>query len=116
MRQQHGRRESATHTNLPLALVGGGSGKLKGGRHLRYAEETPINNLLLSMLEGRGAYLETGRHWNTLPISKERNRRCGIKFALTIWLSAATLCPAADPVLMMQLNAGTLRLSRRRWQ
>ena len=43
-----------THTNLPTVLVGGGSGKLKSGRHIRYAPETPMNNLLLSMLEKSG--------------------------------------------------------------
>lgn len=43
-----------THTNLPLTLIGGASGKLKGGRHIKYAEETPMNNLLLSMLEKAG--------------------------------------------------------------
>jgi len=32
-----------THHDLPLVLVGGGSGKIKGGRHLRYAPETPMN-------------------------------------------------------------------------
>ena len=40
-----------THTNLPTILVGGASGKLKGGRHIQCADETPMNNLLLSMLE-----------------------------------------------------------------
>jgi len=48
-----------THTNLPLALIGGGGGKLKGGRHIRYAEETPMNNLLLSMLDKAGIPTET---------------------------------------------------------
>jgi len=48
-----------THTNLPLVLVGGGSGKLKGGRHITYAEDTPMNNLLLSMLDKSGVPTET---------------------------------------------------------
>jgi hypothetical protein len=43
-----------THTDLPLALVGGGSGKIKGGRHIHYADDTPMNNLLLSMLDKAG--------------------------------------------------------------
>ena len=43
-----------THTDLPLALVGGGNGTLKGGRHIRYAEETPMTNLLLAMLDKAG--------------------------------------------------------------
>jgi hypothetical protein len=47
-----------THTNLPLALIGGGGGKLKGGRHIRYAAETPMTNLLLSMLDKAGVETE----------------------------------------------------------
>jgi len=47
-----------THTNLPLALIGGGGGKLKGGRHVRYGEDTPMNNLLLSMLDKSGVPTE----------------------------------------------------------
>jgi hypothetical protein len=39
-----------THFNLPAVLVGGAGG-LKGGRHLRYPEGTPMGNLLLSMLD-----------------------------------------------------------------
>ena len=38
--------------DLPLVLVGGGAGTLKGDRHLRYAAErkTPMTNLLRTML------------------------------------------------------------------
>ena len=39
------------HDELPILLAGGGCGTLKGGRHLRYPEQTPLNNLYLSMLE-----------------------------------------------------------------
>jgi hypothetical protein len=48
-----------THIDLPVALIGGGGGKLKGGRHLRYPSETPMNNLLLSMLDKAGVPTET---------------------------------------------------------
>jgi hypothetical protein len=40
-----------THHDLPLVLAGRGNGKLTTGRHVRYAPETPMNNLLLSMLD-----------------------------------------------------------------
>jgi hypothetical protein len=40
-----------THDDLPLMLAGGAAGKIKGGRHLRYKQETPMNNLLVSMLD-----------------------------------------------------------------
>ena len=47
-----------THTDLPLALLGGASGKLKGGRHIRFADDTPMNNLLLTMLDKVGVKTE----------------------------------------------------------
>src|SRR5687767_2659850 len=39
------------HTDLPIVLAGGASGKLKGGRHIRNPKNTPMSNLLLSMLD-----------------------------------------------------------------
>lgn len=42
------------HSPLPLALIGGGAGTLAGGRHLTYAKDTPMANLLLSVLEKVG--------------------------------------------------------------
>jgi hypothetical protein len=48
-----------THVDLPLALVGGASGQIKTGRHLRCPQETPMNNLLLSMLDKMGVPTET---------------------------------------------------------
>ena len=43
-----------THDNLPLALIGGANGQVKGGRHIIYPKETPMTNLLLSMLDKSG--------------------------------------------------------------
>ena len=42
------------HFDLPEIVVGGGAGRLKGGRHLRYPKDTPVNNLLVSMLDKVG--------------------------------------------------------------
>ena len=39
-----------SHGPLPTLVVGGGSGTLKGGRHLVYPEHTPLTNLQLTML------------------------------------------------------------------
>jgi hypothetical protein len=47
------------HDDLPLALLGGKSAGLKGGRHLRAKAETPMTNLLLSMLDRAGIPGET---------------------------------------------------------
>jgi hypothetical protein len=43
-----------THHELPTAVLGGGAGQLKGGRHLNYAKDTPLNNLLVSLLYKAG--------------------------------------------------------------
>jgi hypothetical protein len=47
------------HKNLPVVMVGGGAGQLKGGRHIKYAEQTPMANLLLGMLDKAGIHLDT---------------------------------------------------------
>ncbi len=47
-----------THHDLPILLAGGGAGQVKGNRHLRFPKETPLNNLLLSMLEKAGVPAE----------------------------------------------------------
>lgn len=48
-----------THVDLPTVLIGGGSGQIKSGRHIRCAKDTPMNNLLLSMLDKVGVRTET---------------------------------------------------------
>jgi hypothetical protein len=42
------------HYDLPLLLVGSAAGQLRGGRHIVYKRETPMTNLLLSMLDKVG--------------------------------------------------------------
>ena len=42
------------HLDLPMLLVGGGAGTLTGGRHVRYANDTPITNLYVAMLDKLG--------------------------------------------------------------
>ena len=39
------------HTDLPIILAGGASGRLKGGRHLKNPRNTPMANLLIAMLD-----------------------------------------------------------------
>ena len=46
------------HTNLPCVVAGGGGGRLKGGRHLTYQADTPMANLLLSVLDKAGVQAE----------------------------------------------------------
>jgi hypothetical protein len=46
------------HYDLPLVLVGSAAGQLRGGRHIVYKQETPMTNLLLSMLDKVGVQAE----------------------------------------------------------
>lgn len=47
-----------THHDLPILLAGGGAGRIHGGRHLHYPRETPMNNLLVSLLDLAGTPVE----------------------------------------------------------
>jgi hypothetical protein len=47
------------HFPLPTAIVGGGAGKLKGNRHLRYPDKTPIANMHLTILDRIGVPMES---------------------------------------------------------
>jgi hypothetical protein len=44
--------------NLPLLLMGGGAGGLKGGRHLKYAGSPTIANLLVTLMDKLGVPVE----------------------------------------------------------
>lgn len=46
------------HDNLPVLLAGRGAGTLSPGRHIRYENGTPLNNLYLSLLEHMGVQAE----------------------------------------------------------
>jgi hypothetical protein len=45
--------------NLPIVLAGKGGGTLQTGRHIRFPEETPLNNLFMSMMERMGVQADT---------------------------------------------------------
>jgi hypothetical protein len=47
------------HDDLPLLLAGRGCGTLEPGRHVRYANETPLNNLWLALLDRMDAGVES---------------------------------------------------------
>ncbi|HEY7335860.1 MAG TPA: DUF1552 domain-containing protein [Bryobacteraceae bacterium] len=42
------------HSPLPVFVAGGAAGRMKGGRHLKNPEETPMSNLLLTILDKAG--------------------------------------------------------------
>jgi hypothetical protein len=46
------------HSNLPIVVAGGGGGTVNGGRHLRYAQPTPLANLHVSLLDKVGVRVD----------------------------------------------------------
>jgi Protein of unknown function (DUF1552) len=46
------------HTKLPILLAGGGAGQLRGGRHIRFADDTPLANLHLNLLQKLGMQMD----------------------------------------------------------
>ncbi len=46
------------HTNLPTIVAGGSAAGMKGGRHIRYQEVTPLANIHLALLDKVGVDLE----------------------------------------------------------
>ena len=55
--------------NLPLMLVGGGAGTLKGGQYLKYTDKPTIANLLVTLMDKQGVPVEKiGGSTGKLPI------------------------------------------------
>lgn len=46
------------HVNLPIVVAGGTAQGVKGGRHIRYAEPTPLANLHLTLLDRVGVRMD----------------------------------------------------------
>ena len=44
------------HDQLPILIAGGGAGRLKGDRHIKVTNDTPLSNLLVGMLEVAGIH------------------------------------------------------------
>ncbi len=47
------------HTNLPILVAGGAVGKMRGGRHIKYRDATPLANLHLTLLDKVGVRLDS---------------------------------------------------------
>ena len=46
------------HYPLPTAIIGGANGRIKGNQHLKYADKTPMGNLLLTVLDRSGIKMD----------------------------------------------------------
>jgi len=47
------------HVNLPILVAGGGAGRMKGGRHIRYAQPKPLANVHLTLLDKVGVRIDS---------------------------------------------------------
>ena len=47
------------HEDLPIVVAGGAATGLKGGRHIRYQEGTPLANLHLTLLDRVGVHMDS---------------------------------------------------------
>jgi len=47
------------HVNLPVVVAGGAAGKVRGGRHIKYTQPTPMSNLHLTMLDSVGVHVDS---------------------------------------------------------
>jgi len=47
------------HVNLPILVAGGAAGKMRGGRHIRFDQPTPLANLHLTLLNKVGVRVES---------------------------------------------------------
>ena len=47
------------HFPLPNLVAGGASGRLPGGRHLKFPDRTPMANLLVTLLDKSGVDVDT---------------------------------------------------------
>jgi hypothetical protein len=47
------------HTNLPILVAGGAAGNMRGGRHIRFEQATPLANLHLTLLNKVGVRLDS---------------------------------------------------------
>jgi hypothetical protein len=47
------------HQNLPILVAGGAAGRMRGGRHIQFAEPTPLANLHLTLLNKVGIQMES---------------------------------------------------------
>lgn len=47
------------HVNLPIIVAGGAAGRLKGGRHVKYAEPKPLASLHLTLLDKVGVHIDS---------------------------------------------------------
>ena len=58
------------HFPLPMTILGGANGKVKGGQHLKYPDQTPLSNMLLTVVQRAGVEVEKVGDDGTKPFSE----------------------------------------------
>jgi hypothetical protein len=58
------------HAPLPMTIIGGANGKVKGGQHLKYPDQTPLSNLLLTVVQRAGLEVDKVGDDGTKPFSE----------------------------------------------
>jgi hypothetical protein len=55
-----GMSDSNAHSpvNVPVLVLGGGVGQIKGGRHIKYPGSTPLANLMYTLVDKLGVPLD----------------------------------------------------------
>ena len=75
--------------NLPLVLLGGGAGRLKGGRHLRYPGDTSNADLLMTLMDKLDMPLDRlGDSTKRLP---DRHAVGGVSMKRFVWGAGALI-------------------------
>ncbi|MEM1227490.1 MAG: DUF1552 domain-containing protein [Planctomycetota bacterium] len=54
-----GDSDAHDHDNLPVVVAGGAAGRMRGGKHIRFNDATPLSNLHLTLLNKVGVPMET---------------------------------------------------------
>ena len=94
------------HDNLPIVLVGGGGGQIKGGRHVRYPKDTPLTNLYLTMLDKHRRSGRDARRQHRAPRLSVRHLSTG---------GGAPPPPRTDADTFARIPMSSLRYGRRRF-
>jgi hypothetical protein len=58
------------HFPLPMTILGGANGKVKGGQHLKYPDQTALSNLLLTVVQRAGVEMDRVGDDGTKPFSE----------------------------------------------
>jgi hypothetical protein len=95
------------HEDLPILLAGGGSGTLSPGRHIRYAKETPVSNLWMSMLNRMEVTVDKlGDSTGTLPNLFDASHKPAPKPVPAVVALEPILCKRGELLLEDSFDGG----------